>query len=183
MKHPIIIPHDSRLTELLIDHAHLQTYHGGVRLTLSSLLQSYWIVGSNRAVKKRLRLCVTCRRHKPTKQQQLMGDLPASRINPSRPFFHTGVDFTGSVDIKFNKGRGAKTTKGYIAVFICMVTKAVHLELVSDMSSNAVLAALKSCGAPQHIYSDNGTNFVGASRSLKEEYLLKPTRNIKPRLS
>lgn len=173
MKHPIIIPNNHRLTELLIDHAHNQCYHGGARLTLAFLRRNYWIVGGNRATKKRLRLCVTCRRHQPDKKQQLMGDLPEARSNPSRTFFHVGVDYTGSILIKSNKGRGIKTTKGYVAVFVCMATKAVHLELVSDLSTSAFLAALRRMiarrGKPGHIYSDNGTNFVGASRVLDRE--------------
>lgn len=147
MKHPAIIPPSSKLTELLIDHAHKSTFHGGARVTSAYLRQKYWIVGGNRATKKQLRLCVKCRRTDPDKQQQLMGDLPASRSNRSRPFYHTGVDFTGSVLIKINKGRGVKTTKGYVAVFVCMVTKAVHLELVSDLTSSSFLAALRRMAA------------------------------------
>ncbi|CAK1583812.1 unnamed protein product [Parnassius mnemosyne] len=174
MMHPILIPHKSRLTDLLIDHAHNMTFHGGPRLTLGWLRHKYWIVGGNRAVKLRLRNCVKCRKNSPSTQHQLMADLPESRVNPAPPFQHTGVDYTGFVEIKSSKGRGIKTTKGYIAVFVCMVTKAIHLELVSDLSTSAFLAALRRMaarrGAPRHIYSDNGSNFVGANRILQEEY-------------
>lgn len=173
MKNPIILPHGGRHTALLIEQAHDLTFHGGARLTLSYLRRKYWIIGGNRAIKTHLRSCVICRRHKPTKHDQIMGDLPASRTNPSRPFYHTGVDFTGHIEVKTNKGRGSKTTKGYIAVFLCMVTKAIHLELVSDMTSSAFLAALRRLasrrGTPGHIYSDNGTNFVGANNMLQQE--------------
>lgn len=172
MKHPLIIPANTHLTDILIDHSHKSTFHGGSRLTLSHIRRNYWIMGGIRAVKKRLRTCITCRRHYPIKHDQLMGDLPSARCNPSRPFYHTGIDFTGYVEVKSNKGRGVKTSKGYIAVFICMATKAVHLELVSDLSSSAFLAALRRMasrrGAPRYIYSDNGTNFVGASRTLQK---------------
>ncbi|KAJ8720880.1 hypothetical protein PYW08_006345 [Mythimna loreyi] len=175
MQHPIIIPHSGILTDRLIDQGHQMTFHGGARITLAWLRQEFWIIGGNRAVKKRIHNCVTCRRHNPVKNTQIMGDLPESRCNPSRPFHHTGVDFTGFVGIKANKGRGIKTTKGYIAVFVCMATKAVHLELVSDLTSAGFLAALRRMaarrGAPSHIYSDNGTNFVGANKALREEYI------------
>lgn len=175
MQHPIIIPHSGLLTDRLIDFGHQMTFHGGARLTLAWLRQEFWIIGGNRAVKKRIHNCVTCRRRNPVKNIQIMGDLPESRSNPSRPFDHTGVDFTGYVIVKANKGRGIKTTKGYIAVFVCMATKAVHLELVSDLSSAAFLAALRRMaarrGAPTHIYSDNGTNFVRANKTLREEYI------------
>lgn len=172
MKYPIIIAHSGHITNLIIDHAHKLTFHGGARLTLAFTRQQYWIIGGNRAVKKRLLTCAICKKQKSSTQHQIMGDLPEARINPTRPFHHTGVDFTGYVDIKLNKGRGVKTTKGYIALFICMVTKAIHLELVSDLSTSAFLAALKRMssrrGKPHHMYSDNGTNFVGADRVLRE---------------
>lgn len=174
MKHPIIIPHNHRITTLIIKQAHELTFHGGARLTLSNIRQKYWIISGYMATKKYIRQCVTCHKQQPIRQYQLMGDLPSSRVNPATPFYHCGVDYTGFVEIKANKGRGIKTTKGYIAIFVCMATKAVHLELVSDLTSSAFLAALHRMaarrGTPRHIYSDNGTNFVGANRLLQEEY-------------
>lgn len=174
MKHPIIIPHSGRLTELLINQAHNLTFHGGAKITNAFLRQKYWILGSNRVVKKQIRQCITCRKHNPDKHYQLMGDLPSSRSNPSRPFDHTGVDFTGHFFIKISSGRAIRCTKGYVAVFVCMATKAVHLELVSDMTTSAFLAALRRFsarrGKPSNMYSDNGKNFVGANSKLKQEY-------------
>lgn len=173
-RHPIIIPNGTRLAELLIDEAHELTYHGGPRLTTAFMRQKYWLTGGIRVIKKHLRHCVICRKQNPDQQYQIMGDLPSCRTNQSRPFYHTGVDYTGHVMVKANKGRGIKTTKGYVAVFVCMATKAVHLELVSDLSTSAFLAALRRMaarrGAPGHIYSDQGTNFVGANKVLQQEY-------------
>ncbi|XP_063636142.1 uncharacterized protein LOC134806751 [Cydia splendana] len=173
-KHPMIIAKNSRLTELLVKRAHLENLHGGPKLTLVHLRDKYWIVGGYQAVKKYLHQCVTCRRFNAAQQQQIMADLPRPRVTPSRPFLHTGIDFTGFVDIKANKGRGIKTLKAYIAVFVCLATKAVHLELVSELSSSAFLAAFRRfCarrGAPKDMYSDNGTNFVAANRQLQKEH-------------
>lgn len=175
MKHPIILPHKHRLTSLIIDNAHKMVLHGGARLTLNFIRNKYWIVGGNSVTKQFIRHCVTCKKQKANLQNQIMGDLPASRSNSSRPFEHTGVDFTGHVFLKANKGRGIKTTKGYVCVFVCMATKAVHLELVSDMTASAFIAALRRMaarrGTPLHMYSDNGTNFLKASKTLQEEYL------------
>ncbi|GAB0095965.1 uncharacterized protein DMENIID0001_114080 [Sergentomyia squamirostris] len=99
-----------------------------------------------------------------------MGDLPAARVNPSRPFTHTGVDFTGHIFIK-RSPRSAVREKAYVAVFVCLSTKAIHLELVSDMTSKAFIAAFKRFvsrrGLPAHMYSDNGTNFVGGEKELR----------------
>ncbi|GFV25056.1 LINE-1 retrotransposable element ORF2 protein [Trichonephila clavipes] len=110
--------------------------------------------------------------YRATTSKQLMGDLPTHRVTPSRPFSVCGVDYAGPINILRYRGRGAKTTKGYIALFVCFVTKALHLELVSDLTSEAFTASLKRfCarrGAPKHIYCDNGTTFVGARRKLLE---------------
>ncbi|CAG9132520.1 unnamed protein product [Plutella xylostella] len=173
-KHPAILPSEGRLTQLVIEQAHRQVLHGGARLTLAQTRQQFWIISGTRTVKKIVRRCVRCHRYKNAKNDQLMGNLPEARITPSRPFTHTGVDFTGHVDVKINKGRGVKTCKGYIAIFICLATKAVHIELVSDLSTETFIAALKRMCArratPQHMYSDNGKNFVGAARVLREEF-------------
>lgn len=176
MKNPAILSRNGRLTQLIINQAHHITLHGGARLTLANIRQQFWILGGNRAVKSEIRKCIRCLRFKTTDNHQIMADLPSARVTPARPFTHTGVDFTGHVDVKLNKGRGVKTSKGYIAIFICMATKAVHIELVSDLSTEAfILAFQRMCsrrGTPQHVYSDCGTNFIGASRMLNNEYEL-----------
>jgi hypothetical protein len=117
-KHPIIIPHNHRLTYLLIDQAHLITFHSGVKMTLSTLRKKYWILGGLNATKKQLRNCVTCRKNSPELKAQLMGNLPEYRCNPAPPFYHTGVDYTGFVEVKCNKGRGVKPCKGIILYII-----------------------------------------------------------------
>ncbi|XP_035225552.1 uncharacterized protein LOC118198073 [Stegodyphus dumicola] len=110
----------------------------------------------------------------PSTASRLMGNLPKHRVTLERPFFNCGVDYAGPISIKFNKGRGAKSTKGYIALFICLATKALHIEAVSDLTADAFLAALRRFsarrGAPSHIYSDNATNFVGANRKAQRKY-------------
>ncbi|GFW90892.1 integrase catalytic domain-containing protein [Trichonephila clavipes] len=101
-----------------------------------------------------------------------MGNLPKHRVTLERPFFSCGIDYAGPVLIKCNKGRGTKSTKGYIALFVCLATKAVHIEALGDLTTDSFIAALRRFsahrGAPRHIYSDNGTNFVGARRKLDE---------------
>ncbi|GFW19545.1 hypothetical protein TNCV_1604371 [Trichonephila clavipes] len=98
-----------------------------------------------------------------------MGNLPKHRVTLERPFFSCGIDYAGPVLIKCNKGRGTKSTKGYIALFVCLATKAVHIEAVGDLTTDSFIAALRRFsarrGAPRHIYSDN---FVGARRKLDE---------------
>ncbi|XP_028173713.1 uncharacterized protein LOC114362479 [Ostrinia furnacalis] len=99
-----------------------------------------------------------------------MGNLPNSRLHLEYPFLETGVDYAGPVLIADRKGRGCKLVKCYICVFVCLATKALHLELVSDLTKEAFIAALNRFiarrGRPQRIFSDNGTTFVGTFNEL-----------------
>lgn len=105
-----------------------------------------------------------------------MSALPPERSEFSRPFTHTGVDFAGPFDIKYYAGRSCRITKGYACLFVCFSTKAIHLEGTSDLSTNTFLAAfdrfVSRRGCPLHIHSDNGTNFVGASKVIAKNFFL-----------
>lgn len=110
-----------------------------------------------------------------------MGDLPHDRVSNSRPFLNVGVDYCGPLHIKEKRFRNRNKIKVYIAIFVCMATKAVHLEVVSDLSTEAFIASLKRLfsrkGKSKAIYSDNATNFLGASRELDELYALVQSEN------
>jgi hypothetical protein len=99
-----------------------------------------------------------------------MGDLPKERLQPSRPFSTSGVDYAGPYLIKSNKLRNAEKVKSYIALFVSFSTKAVHLELVGDLTTESFLAAFKRFtsrrGHVSEIFSDNDTNFIGPVREF-----------------
>ncbi|XP_023292053.2 uncharacterized protein LOC111675513 [Lucilia cuprina] len=103
-----------------------------------------------------------------------MADLPIERTTFSRPFTNTGVDFAGPFEIKSFTGRYSRISKGYVCLFVCFSTKAIHLEAVSDLSTPSFLAALARFiarrGCPSRIFSDNGRNFVGAARELESNF-------------
>lgn len=106
-----------------------------------------------------------------------MGDLPSYRIQPAPTFAHTGVDCDGPFLIKsLTAARKPLVTKAYASLFICMLTRAIHVELVNDLSTPTFLAALRRFtsrrGVPNRIFSDNATNFVGAQNELEELELL-----------
>ena len=109
---------------------------------------------------------------KPKTASQLMGQLPPERVQPARPFLISGVDFCGPIYIRQGTRRTAKTIKTYVAVFVCFITRAVHLELVRDLTTAAFIDAFKRFVARRgkclKIYSDNAKNFVGADRELQE---------------
>lgn len=171
-KHPIIIPKNQHITKLLVSEAHTKTLHGGIQLMMTYLRSKYWIIGLKSTVRKCIHNCKTCIIDKAKVKNQFMGQLPAVRVTPHRPFLNSGVDFAGPVLMRTSKGRGHHATKGYICLFVCMATRAIHLEAVTDLTSQAFIAAFRRFvarrGQCKHIWSDNGTNFVGAAKELKQ---------------
>ncbi|XP_024888522.1 uncharacterized protein LOC112465275 [Temnothorax curvispinosus] len=170
-RHPMIAP-PSWLTRLIIESCHRRTLHGGVQLTLGLLRLRFWISRGRSVVKQRLHRCVTSTRWRATTPQLPMGNLPRGRVTPARPFLRTGLDYAGPIFIRTTKGRGHRAHKAFIAVFVCLCTKAVHLDVVSNYTTDAFLAAFRRFisrrGLCEELYSDCGTNFVGADRVLRE---------------
>ena len=117
---------------------------------------------------------MVCRKAAARAENQLMGQLPPSRTTPSAPFTTTGIDYAGLFVMKRGHTRKPVLVKSYIAIFVCFATKAVLIEIVSDLTTEAFIAALKQfisrCGLPTSIHTDNGTNFVGAKNDLQELY-------------
>lgn len=171
-KHQIILPQRHHLTKLIIEHEHQRMLHASCQLLLSSLRQQYWIVNGRTVVRHILHQCITCQKLKAETAHQLMGQLPRPRVNAARPFLNCGVDFTGPFYIRSGSRRSKTKDKCYVAIFVCLAVKAIHLEVVSNLSSQAFLAALRRFvsrrGRCQNIYSDNGLNFVGVERELRE---------------
>lgn len=103
-----------------------------------------------------------------------MADLPPVRICDTKAFTNTGVDYAGPIKITLTRRRGVRSQKAYICLFICLVTKAIHIELVTELSTDAFISAFKRFisrrGTVSCLYSDNGTNFVGAKMQLDELY-------------
>ncbi|XP_075150765.1 uncharacterized protein LOC142224874 [Haematobia irritans] len=174
-RHPIILPYEARLTQLLVEFTHKITIHGGNQLMTKSLRSEFWIFRLKPLVKKVIRNCKTCILFKRHTQSQIMASLPPERTFLSRPFTNTGVDFAGPFDIKNYKTRVCLITKGYVCIFVCFATKAVHLEATSDLSSQSFLAAfarfIARRGCPSCIYSDNGKNFTGTAALFKKDRL------------
>lgn len=173
-RHPIILPSKSHLSRLIIKDAHQKTMHGGPQVILNYLRSKYWILRAKNQVKGYYRECTTCIRYAKNNAVQLMGQLPEVRVKPSRPFRSAGVDYAGPINIRFSPGRGAKSYKGYICLFICMATRAVHLEAVTDLTSKGFIAAFRRFtarrGHCRDLFSDNGTNFVGADKQLRDMF-------------
>ncbi|XP_075162872.1 uncharacterized protein LOC142235505 [Haematobia irritans] len=143
-RHPILIPYDSRFALLFVEFVHKVTMHGGNQLMI---------------------------RYKT--QTQIMASLPPERTMLSRPFRYTRVDFAGPFGIKSITARACLITKGYVCIFVCFATRAIHLEATSDLSTQSFIAALDRFigrrGCPEKIFSDNGKHFVGAAELIKKD--------------
>ncbi|XP_076765134.1 uncharacterized protein LOC143432245 [Xylocopa sonorina] len=170
-RHPILLP-KAHVTTLIIQAEHHTHLHAGVQNTLYAVRRRYWPIDGRSQVWKALKNCIPCIRARPPAVNYTMGDLPEARVTESRPFTHVGIDYCGPFFIKERKHRSRNQHKAYVAVFVCLAVKAVHLELVSDLTSEGFIAALKRFiarrGLCKAIYSDNGRNFVGADNELQE---------------
>ena len=166
-KHPLLLSSSSHMASIIIRDAHIRSGHGGIQATMSYIRQTFWVTNCYSNVRRAIRSCVKCARFAKLTPPQLMGDLPEERVTPSRPFTTCGVDYAGPFSVKFGY---RKQSKSYLAVFVCFATKAVHFELVTSLTTEGFLAALKRFvsrrGLPHTLYSDNGTNFVGARNEM-----------------
>ncbi|XP_036150741.1 uncharacterized protein LOC118648525 [Monomorium pharaonis] len=172
--HPILLPRDHELTKRIISKEHVRSMHAGTQATMAAVRQRFWPLSLRSTTRRIVLRCVRCFRVKPVLSEALMGSLPSSRVTISRPFARCGVDYAGPLILREGKRRNARNHKAYVAVFVCFTVKAVHLELVGDLTSDAFLAAFKRFisrrGRPSHVWSDNGTSFVGAKNQLKDFY-------------
>ncbi|XP_067650866.1 uncharacterized protein [Haliotis asinina] len=167
--HPIILPAKHQIAKLIMRDVHEKLCHVGPERTLSESRRKYWIIRGRSMAKGIVRNCVTCRKLRQPVHQTLMSDLPAERLYPfSPPFTVTGVYLFGPFKLKYGRN---KSIKAWGAIFSCASVRAIHLEIVADLSTQAFLQALRRFAAhhgwPQTIISDNGTSFVGAKRELK----------------
>lgn len=165
-RHPWILSHKSKLTELLIDDCHIKLKHAGVDDVLTEIREKFWINKVRRVIKSEIQKCPKCKRFRAKAPVAIMAPLPSARINPAPPFSVTGVDFAGPLFTKDNH------QKCYIALFTCAVTRAVHLELVSDLSTDKFLMSFRRFiarrGIVEIIYSDNAKTFKKAESDLNE---------------
>ncbi|XP_030841811.1 uncharacterized protein LOC115924133 [Strongylocentrotus purpuratus] len=168
-KQQIILTNSHHVSTLLIRHVHRKVGHQGHNHVLAELRQKYWIVGAGVLIKAVIRKCIVCRKYQAKTSTQKMADLPSCRIEACEPpFTHTGMDYFGPFEIKH--GRSVK--KRYGVVFTCMSCRAVHIEVAGSLDTSSCINAMRRFvsrrGPVKALYSDNGTNFVGACSELKQ---------------
>lgn len=172
-RHQMLLPAGHPFSMAVVRSMHRLNLHIGQKSLLAMVRQRFWPLRVKSTIRKVIASCITCFRANPLKTSQLMGDLPSYRVQPAPTFAFTGVDFAGPFMIKSSTAdRRPLVTKAYVSLFVCMLTRAIHVELVSDLTTNAFLAALRRFtsrrGLPCKMFSDNATNFVGAQNELEE---------------
>ena len=168
-KHPVILPKQHHVSDLIIRHYHLRCGHSGLEHTLSMVRERYWIVQARISLRRVLNGCFHCKRAQASVGQQKMANLPKDRVCPSEPpFSHVGVDPFGPLLVR----RGRSTVKRYGVLFTCLAVCVVHIEVAESLDTDSFIHALRRFisrrGQPQRIRSDNGSNFVRGEKELRE---------------
>lgn len=177
-KAPAMLPAKHWFTELVIRDTHERVKHGGIRNTLATIRERFWIVRGREAVKKSLRHCVVCQKVEglPYRPPSLP-DLPSYRVSEDPPFSNTGLDFAGPLYVKGLRNDESSTpkttsTKVWVLLLTCAATRAVHLELVRGLDVPTFLLAIRRFvsrrGLPAVFISDNAKTFKGAARELQK---------------
>ncbi|XP_076385089.1 uncharacterized protein LOC143263989 [Megachile rotundata] len=166
---PIILEGRHPATKLLIAEYHRKFYHASSDAVVNELRQKYHIIGLRRVLRSLISRCIVCRIRRGRPQNPLMSALPVGRVAfRQRPFTHCGVDYFGPLMVKI----GRRREKRWGVLFTCLTTRAIHLEIAHSLSASSAIMALQRLaarrGTPQVVYSDNGTNFRGADKELKD---------------
>ena len=168
--HPVILPGKHPVARAIVQDAH-SLAHLGLEWTLGIVRNKFWIVKGRPLVKGLIHDCVTCKKLHAKPMVQLMSDLPIERIVPGLPVFtYTGVDVYGPYVIRNYRS----DVKRYGALFTCMTTRAVHIEILNSLDTSCLINAVCrfKCrrGQPLKYFSDNGTNLVAAEKELRVSF-------------
>ncbi len=168
-RHQMLIPQKSLLAKMVLFDIHKRIGHMGKNAILAELRKCYWIPRAGSLIKSILCKCVTCRKYRASMVTQQMADLPRERlVSDVPPFTNVGMDYFGPITVK----RGRVSVKRYGVVFTCLSCRAVHLEVSFSLDTSSCISAIRRFvarrGSVETIWSDNGTNLVGAERELCE---------------
>ena len=166
-KHPIFFDARHTLVRLMARSLHHQHFHQGLDYMRSVLKMKYAILGLHRLLRSIENQCVTCRKRKASTIQPNISNLPVERLGHKQPPFNpTGVDYFGPLYVPVRRS----TEKRWGFRFTCLTTRAVYLEIVPSLDTSSCVMDIERFisrrGTPSTIWSDNGTNFVGAEKEL-----------------
>ena len=168
-RHPVLLCKQHHLTLLIVQDAHERVKHNGVKETLTEIRSRYWIVKGRQFVRKILHGCVVCLRFEgPPQSAPPPPPLPEFRVREEPAFTFTGVDFAGPLYMKTNGL--VESNKVWICLYTCCVVRAVHLDVVPDITAISFLRSFKRFtarrGFPKRFISDNGKTFKAAAEYM-----------------
>ena len=168
-RHPVLLPREHHITSLIIWECHKNVLHNGTNQTLQELRTRFWIVKGRQLVKKTIYKCKLCKKLQGLSYgMPQQSQLPRFRVEDKHPFTTVGIDFAGPLYAKNSSGTNQKV---YVALFTCGISRAVHLELVSDLSVESFLLCFRRFigrrGMPEVIVTDNAKTFTAFSKTLK----------------
>ena len=174
-RNPILLPAKHEFTRLLIKQSHESVKHNGIRDTLTTLRERYWVLCGREAVKKFVCSCVVCRKQEGTPYSPLPpDDLPSNRVSEDPSFTHIGLDFAGPlyVQTKTSEDKSDESQKVYVCLLMCASTRAVHLELTRALSVESFSLAFRRFtsrrGLPAAITSNNAKTFRSSSQDIQK---------------
>ncbi|XP_044573280.1 uncharacterized protein LOC123257600 [Drosophila ananassae] len=165
---PVILSHRHGLTEMIVRDAHVRIKHQNVDATMAEIRTRFWITRLRRVLRSVISGCSECKLHRARPMPPIMGPLPHDRLDAyGWPFKSTGLDYFGPLLVTVARHQ----EKRWVALFTCLTTRAIHLELAHDLSTDSCILAIRNfiCrrGPVHRLRSDNGRNFVGADREAK----------------
>ena len=185
-KHPVILPNKSYIVKLIAQATHHRQLHAGINQTLISLRYNYWIIRARQLVRRIVKACFICRKLNPVRLKVQTAPLPRDRILQCSPFDIVGIDFTGPLYVyegppkvkrdnelkrKVISYDGVPCRKMYVCLYTCAVSRAVHLELVWDLTTESFVRSFRRFisrkGMCRVIYSDNASSFKKAEKDIK----------------
>ena len=166
-KHPIILPKSGPIVRRIIEHENRRIQHGGRSSTTNALRCSgYWVLSNSTNIRSVIHRCIQCRRFRGKLGEQKMANLPPERTATTAPFTHCGVDMFGPFNVKEKRAE----RKRFVALFTCFSSRAIHLEITSNMDTDSFILALRrflaGLGAVASIRSDNGKTLSAPQTNL-----------------
>ena len=167
-KYPILLPKEGKFTELLVYSCHDRVFHNGLKSTLAEIRSRYWIPQGRQSVKKLLRKCIVCKKAQgKAYSAPQMAELPQFRVQKTPPFLNVGIDFAGPL---YSKAKTGKMEKCYVVLYVCCTSRALHLDLIDDLSGPTFIRSLRRFtarrGTPDLINSDNAKTFKFTNKFL-----------------
>lgn len=179
-RYPILLPSKNHIVTCLIRELHTKNCHAGLNILSATLREKYFVISARRAIRSVITKCIACKRFNAKACSTPPIHLPLDRVRDAATFEVVGIDLCGPLFLK-------NRSKVWIVLYTCAVYRAVHLELVTSLSTETFILSLRRFiarrGRPSTIYSDNGTNFTGADSALKRlnwQTIESSTSGVKP---